>query len=253
MSGFLTLHANPTANFHAATKQYVDTKLALAGGTMSGFINLHADPSTAMQAATKQYVDTKAVAGHNHARGRSPTGCPHSYLSSAEGWNTLGVCTLHADPSSAMHAATKQYVDGEAAGVGAGMWSIRSEPAVKTDGLLWMIPPERSALERSGRTLFLVVTREPFRVPSKRGLIVILEAARWPSSLGTVTDFTTLQLHNDSLFQREWADDTSYSSTLSLLITPGNPRDAIVGQHHYQSHLASSERSYFGSGCGVAG
>ena len=28
MTGFLTLHANPTANLHAATKQYVDNAIA---------------------------------------------------------------------------------------------------------------------------------------------------------------------------------------------------------------------------------
>lgn len=32
MTGFLTLHANPTANLHAATKQYVDDQLSKAGG-----------------------------------------------------------------------------------------------------------------------------------------------------------------------------------------------------------------------------
>ena len=31
MTGFLTLNANPTANLHAATKQYVDTAVAGAG------------------------------------------------------------------------------------------------------------------------------------------------------------------------------------------------------------------------------
>lgn len=40
MTGFITLHADPTAVLHAASKQYVDTadalKLNLTGGTMTG-------------------------------------------------------------------------------------------------------------------------------------------------------------------------------------------------------------------------
>lgn len=39
------------------------TRLPLAGGTMTGFITLHADPSTSMQAATKNYVDSKFGVG----------------------------------------------------------------------------------------------------------------------------------------------------------------------------------------------
>ena len=45
MTGFITLHANPTSNFHPATKQYVDAFLSKAGGTMSGYIVLHAAPT----------------------------------------------------------------------------------------------------------------------------------------------------------------------------------------------------------------
>jgi hypothetical protein len=38
----------------------VDSKLNISGGTLSGFITLHADPTQAMHAATKQYVDETA-------------------------------------------------------------------------------------------------------------------------------------------------------------------------------------------------
>jgi len=38
MTGALTLVGDPTALMHAATKQYADTKLSLAGGTMTGRI-----------------------------------------------------------------------------------------------------------------------------------------------------------------------------------------------------------------------
>jgi len=71
MSGFLTLHANPTSNLHAVTKQYVDAGLGgkvdsatlglylpLNGGTLTNFLTLHANPTSNLHAATKQYVDS---------------------------------------------------------------------------------------------------------------------------------------------------------------------------------------------------
>jgi len=82
LTGFLTLHANPVNNFHAATKQYVDNELSGwehhdlnglsdndhpqyvldAGDTMTGFLTLHADPTNNLHAATKQYVDASITA-----------------------------------------------------------------------------------------------------------------------------------------------------------------------------------------------
>jgi len=38
VTGFVTLHANPTANLHAATKQYVDSAVSGAGGTLAGVL-----------------------------------------------------------------------------------------------------------------------------------------------------------------------------------------------------------------------
>lgn len=46
-----------------ATRNYVDTNtVASSGDTMTGFLTLHANPTSALHAATKQYVDA-AVAG----------------------------------------------------------------------------------------------------------------------------------------------------------------------------------------------
>lgn len=42
MTGALTLAGNPTANLHAATKQYADTKLAKSGGTITGDVSVSA-------------------------------------------------------------------------------------------------------------------------------------------------------------------------------------------------------------------
>ena len=119
LTGALILPAAmPTLATHATNKGYVDQQDALsllkAGGTMSGFIVLHADPASAMQAATKQYVDTKATSTHNHDAAYSPVAHTHTYLPLAGG-TLSGFLTLHADPSSAMHAVTKQYADTKAA------------------------------------------------------------------------------------------------------------------------------------------
>ena len=40
MSGFLTLHANPTNSYHASSKIYTDTKLSKLGDTMTGNLNM---------------------------------------------------------------------------------------------------------------------------------------------------------------------------------------------------------------------
>ena len=67
MADFLVLHADPTSNLQAATKQYADSKLALTGGTLSGPLVLDDDPAQPLEAATKQYVDAQlSIADLNH-------------------------------------------------------------------------------------------------------------------------------------------------------------------------------------------
>lgn len=48
--------AVPGMNFYAV---FTGGLLAIAGGTMTGFITLHADPTSALHASTKQYVDAE--------------------------------------------------------------------------------------------------------------------------------------------------------------------------------------------------
>lgn len=69
MRGRLYMYADPVGDMEAATKNYVDYKIAnhdqehddrfvrKAGDTMTGFLYLHAHPIEPMHAATKQYVD----------------------------------------------------------------------------------------------------------------------------------------------------------------------------------------------------
>jgi len=128
MTGFITLHADPTSALHAVTKQYADARVAKAGDTMTGFLTLHADPTSALHAAPKQYVDTRVLKAGDTLTGfltlhADPTSALHAapkqYVDArvAKAGDTMtGALTLHADPSSNLHAATKQYVDGKIAG-----------------------------------------------------------------------------------------------------------------------------------------
>ena len=92
MTGFLSLHADPTKPMHAVTKKYADsTFVDTAGDTMTGFLTLSADPTSAMHATTKQYVDKNFI--------------------DTAGDTMTGYLTLFADPLQPMHAATKKYID----------------------------------------------------------------------------------------------------------------------------------------------
>ena len=100
MTGFLTLHADPTAAMHAATKQYVDSitlpgnYVLKTGDTMTGPLTLPGAPTAANHAATKAYVDSGDATRVAKA-----------------GDTMTGFLTLHANPTAAMHAVTKAYVD----------------------------------------------------------------------------------------------------------------------------------------------
>ena len=73
MTGKIILDGDPSADLHAATKQYVDANLTeaeadalylqLTGGTLTGDLTLDADPDAALKAATKQYVDAQIAGG----------------------------------------------------------------------------------------------------------------------------------------------------------------------------------------------
>lgn len=140
LTGPLTLSANPTNNLHAATKQYVDSEItsALTGGsagnyvaksgdTMTGFLTLHANPTSNMHAATKQYVeqyvdDAISSGGGGGSGGLDTTTADTRYVN-VSGDTMVGFLTLNANPTSGLHAATKQYVDSVAGSGGGGSTS----------------------------------------------------------------------------------------------------------------------------------
>lgn len=96
-----TMHANEVG------------KLSLSGGTLTGPLILNADPSNLLGAATKQYVDARAFSdapsdGSSYARVNATWG----KVLALSGGTLTGALILQADPSTALGAATKQYVDG---------------------------------------------------------------------------------------------------------------------------------------------
>ena len=102
---------DPTTGKEPATKDYVDTKLALTGGTMTGAINMGtheitnlANPTGNAHAATKSYVDTEDAKNLSKAGG-TMTGAINMGSSRI---TNLGTPTANND------AATKSYVDSQA-------------------------------------------------------------------------------------------------------------------------------------------
>ena len=90
-----------------------------SGDSMSGPLQLNADPSASLQAATKQYVDAEksraqttessltAAVNSEFARAMAAEGTKVSKV----GDSMTGPLTLSGDPTSNLHAVTKQYVD----------------------------------------------------------------------------------------------------------------------------------------------
>ena len=119
----ISTHNSTTTSVHGisntadlATQSYADTAVSTHS---SDTTNVHGITDTA-DLATKTYADTaasSAVSTHSSdttsIHGISDT----SVLLTTAGGTLTGHLTLHADPSSALHAATKQYVDGVAQGL----------------------------------------------------------------------------------------------------------------------------------------
>ena len=145
LTGFLSLHADPTAAMHAATRQWVLAQIATgaigftpvnrAGDTMTGLLRLSAAPTLADHATTKAYVDALVTAaaiktalltvdgsgsGIDADLLDGQDGAYYADIASRLGFSPvnkagdtmLGLLTLSGAPTAANHAATKIYVDG---------------------------------------------------------------------------------------------------------------------------------------------
>ena len=116
-------HSSDTTNVHGisntadlATQTYADTAVSTHN---SDTTSVHGISDTA-ELATKTYADSSsstAVSTHS-----SDTTSVHGIADTADlllksGGTMTGALTLSADPSSSLHAATKQYVDNTASGI----------------------------------------------------------------------------------------------------------------------------------------
>ncbi len=129
MTGALTLNANPTANLHAATKQYVDAtngtqdttitgKVSKAGDTMTGALTLSGAPTADLHAATKKYTDDANTA-QDSAQATTDTAQDTSMAGKVgkAGDTMTGNLKLPVSgPVANEDAATKKYVDDGNAG-----------------------------------------------------------------------------------------------------------------------------------------
>ena len=138
LTGELTLSGDPTSNLHAATKKYVDTGLNekaasshnhSASNITSGTLPIARGGTGATTAANalKALGLTATAAELNKLDGVTTTKTEFNYLDgvtsniqtqlnsklSKSGGTMTGALTLSGDPTSNLHAATKQYVDTE--------------------------------------------------------------------------------------------------------------------------------------------
>ena len=70
---------NDDASFATTVTNSIATKVALAGDTMTGFLTLHADPTSNLHAATKQYVDAETLAITINSTDDVPEGVTNLY------------------------------------------------------------------------------------------------------------------------------------------------------------------------------
>ena len=123
-AGYVTAHNDDTTNVHGiadtsllATQSYADTAEAdaiTAAGTAAD-----TKISTAVAALTKSSVGLGNVDNTSDANKpvSSATQTALDLKLALAGGTMTGAITLHADPSSSLHAATKQYVDNTASGI----------------------------------------------------------------------------------------------------------------------------------------
>lgn len=134
--------------------------LPLTGGTLTGPLTLAADPVNPLEAAPRQYIDAKftalqpipagastlplmnavpALIGSSGAYARADHVHPSDTSRLALSGGTLtGPLILAADPTTALQAATKQYVDTKVSSPPSGATlTVADSPPALTQGALW--------------------------------------------------------------------------------------------------------------------
>jgi len=240
MTGGLTLAANPTTSFQAATKGYVDnqvgTVLPKSGGVLTGPLTLASDPTISSQAATKNYVDTQAA-----------------NLLPKTGGTLSGSLTLAADPTSALQAATREYVDTRVLRSGdtlSGPLILASNPAstlqAATKG--YVDSQVATALPLTGGSLAgaLTLVADPTSSPqaATKHYVDAQVATALPLAGGTLTGALALAANPNSAMQavpKQYVDGQvstalplsggTLTGALTLASSPTNPLNAATKQY----------------------
>jgi hypothetical protein len=98
MTGFLTLSADPTANLHAVTKQYADTKAPLASPAFTG------NPTAPTQAVDDNSTKLATTAYVTNQLSGSGDGTPAMDGTAARGTSTHGARADHVHPTDTSRA-----------------------------------------------------------------------------------------------------------------------------------------------------
>jgi hypothetical protein len=116
----LALAINNDAQFFANITSTISTKLSKTGDTMTGFLTLHADPTSNLHASTKKYVDDTTASITIHSTGDVPEGS-NLYYTTARARSSISVSgdlsynsttgTISYTTPSLTGYATESYVD----------------------------------------------------------------------------------------------------------------------------------------------
>ncbi|MER6112437.1 hypothetical protein [Streptomyces hirsutus] len=107
-------------------------KLDLTGGQMLGVLKLSGSPVDPTDASPKSYVDSRVSSGDTATltSAKAYTDAQAALKVSKAGDSMAGPLTLPGNPTSPLHAATKQYVDSLGGGGGGAVASVNGQTGV---------------------------------------------------------------------------------------------------------------------------
>lgn len=243
MTGKLELAENPIDDMEAATKHYVDTTAAnylpLSGGTFAESFTV--TPTTDESVANRKYVDDRDGALKNYVDAYIITlaDAVTGYAVPLQGGTMTGELILSSNPTNALGAVPKQYVDnrtitiaGDVTGSGTTSISV-SLPQIGTAGTYSKITTDSKGRVISGSPL------SETDIPS----LSWSKLTSTPTSIGGygITDaYTTTQINtalalkadknqNISLF----ANDSGYQTAANVTTAIANKADKATSLNGY--------------------
>lgn len=254
MTGALVLAGDPTSALHPATKQYADAMLPKAGGTLTGAVVLAGDPTANLHPATKQYTDAAvATVGATAASAVTTAGTANTTAGTANtnasaavttasaalpkaGGTMTGLLLLSGDPTSALHAVTKQYADAAIATV------TTSTAAAQTDATT-AISNSASAQAAASSAV------------TDASNAVTTVAAALPKAGGTMSGFLTLSADPSSALHavtKQYADAQIAGAVAPKLDVNTSAPQAVTGAVTFASVATLSAGATFSGAAALA-